>query len=482
MSFFTKTLCKQKAAWCCLLCVLFCLLAVEPVTALGGKPSLLPVGMRSFGVWEPESGQRFDFSVWHPAESAAGETERDGWVVAAGKQSRPLPGAYPVILLSHDTAGSRYAHSDLAAALAAQGMMVVVPTHAGDCQNDSSGVYSARMLYERPRQLLRALDTLLGTPEFAPYVDESRIGLVGIGFGAVTALQLAGARPAMDVLSFYCDGVEGVFSARRDEEDAFCAPWTRGRLERAEEGMSRLMESAGAYAFTPPVDLYAPELIQVSLWPDELDEDTSTEVPVPSVPEVEENSPASYFRTLPLLGGRTPQTPFADFSLEGSPLFAAREVQRGHAPEFREPAPEQRVYRRPAERRAIRAVALVSPAGGMLFSGKELAAVNLPVAVVEAGQNILYPPLTHARPYVTMLPVRPALLSLEEADHFSLFSPCTKDSLVTLGETCGRLPADERREAASRRDAFLLSFFSSALGGPLSPAAPSGYIALPVAE
>lgn len=112
-----------------------------------------------------------------------------------------------------------------------------------------------------------------------------------------------------------------------------------------------------------------------------------------------------------------------------------------------------------------------------MFSREVLSGVRVPVALIEAGQDTLYPPRTHAQPFHSRLPITPELLLLTAADHFSLFARCSKDTMANLGEACGRLVGDERDAVAGQRDRFLLSFFHSVLGEPLPPASPSGFVA-----
>jgi predicted dienelactone hydrolase len=147
------------------------------------------------------------------------------------------------------------------------------------------------------------------------------------------------------------------------------------------------------------------------------------------------------------------------------------------APVFTTADPSVNVYRRPAKVRNIRAIALMAPAGGMLFSSAALEGIHIPVAIVEAGQDGLYPSSQHAYPYFANLPVQPLRLHLSGADHFSLFARCTKETMINLGDVCGRIVGNARQELAAKRDNFLVSFFRSAIGGPLPLALPSGYIA-----
>lgn len=229
-----------------------------PAFSGGSVSDVLPVAMRTFGIWEPSTGERLDFSVWYPGGRGGEDTAtiKEGWIVSAAKRGRIIPGLYPVVLISHDTASSRYANSDLAVSLAAGGFIVIAPAHFGDTQNDSSGIYTAELLRARPRQLLRALETVLESHDFSTYVDESRIGLLGVGFGGITVLQLAGASPDFFPVAEYC--------SRTEKKDAFCAPWVRGKLASAAEKMNIMNKEAPSF-FCPSLSLYAPKLISVDI-------------------------------------------------------------------------------------------------------------------------------------------------------------------------------------------------------------------------
>ncbi|MDR2488161.1 MAG: dienelactone hydrolase family protein [Desulfovibrio sp.] len=474
----------------------------------GGMTSIwYSVGMRTFGVWEPDVGERFDFSVWYPGTVSQTERVREGWIVEASKRGRIIPGFYPVILISHDTSSDRFANNDVAASLASGGFIVISPTHMGDNQNDSADLYTARLLRARPRHLLRALETVLDSPEFAPYTDESRIGLLGVGFGGITALQLAGAIPDPSLFTRHCAGAPVT--------DAFCAPWAAQRLLHLVSEMHLTIEREGRRAFAPYLDLYAPELMPApavllsserakpeqkgkgrslltrffSKSPDNEEAAADTEESPVAAPltgnstgAVVTYTPALDFQGGHLFGGTDSGESFVDIALQDSPQFrnVTTENSTGFpsSPDaFSTKASGPLAHRRSPDARKIRGIALMAPAGGMLFSREALSGVQLPVALIEAGQDTVYPPRTHSRPLHGSLPIPPELLFLAAADHFSLFARCSKDTMTNLGEACGRLIGDERNAVAEQRNRFLLSFFHSVLGVPQPPPPPSGFVA-----
>ena len=486
------------------------LLIISFAHAGGGKPSQYPVAMRSFGVWEPGTGERFDFSVWYPGGNNFLEDIRikDGWEVSHNRPGRIIPGFYPVILVSHDAAGSRYANNDLASFLASGGFIVIVPTHNGDSQNNGSAMYTAQIFRDRPRQMLRALETLLENPDFTYFMDESRIGVLGIGFGSVTALQLAGASPDISYIDDYC--------SQDRSRDAFCGGWPLQRLRRATQDMPILERREGKRLFAPPLTLYAPRLTQAKLSKEVIALFEKQKEPEKNNPQTvwhylfgedpEENAPAEKEN-----GAETGTSasdmadPFPlEMDFQGGPLFGSAVAGSANiqppAPdssEFRAGAEEapanipdsavapeavsdtSTVFRRPPDTRRIRGVALMSPAGGMLFTPEQLHPVRVPVVMVQAGKNILYPPAGHAQPYYAGLPAPPQVLRLDEADHFSLFARCSDESKDVLSEQCGRTKEDQREKNLRERNTFLLNFFQTSVGLPLAPALPPGFVAIP---
>lgn len=490
--------------------ILLALLLCGPA-AFAGPAVEYPVAMRTFGVWAQDSHERFDFSVWYPGSASQTESAREGWIVESGRRGRVIPGFYPVILLSHDTASGRFANNDLASSLAAGGFIVIAPTHMGDNQNDSADLYTARLLRARPRHLLRALETVLDSPDFALYADESRIGLIGVGFGTITVLQLAGAVPDPSLLERYCPDTGAT--------DAFCAPWAADRLARLAPEMKAMEKKEGRQAFIPPLALYAPELAPappvaaVTAAPperqkpareakersflsrlfgdrdDAADDDGPDGEDVGSVASPAANGPAAQAGNGPVLdfqggpdfGGTDSGERFVHIALSDSPHFrvtVAEESGASLSPDaFSAKSSGPLAHRRPSDVRRIRGIALVAPAGGMLFSHEALADIRMPVALVEAGQDALYPPRAHAQPFYSRLPAPSDHISLAGVDHFSLFARCSKDTMANLGEACGRLVGDQREAVAGRRDRFLLSFFRAVLGEPLPPAAPTGFVA-----
>jgi predicted dienelactone hydrolase len=468
------------------------------------------VGMQTFCVWEMVEGGRFDCVVFFPSLSRGRELVRDGWRLRAGEGARPFPGLYPLILLSHDAAGSRYANSDLAVALAGSGFIVIAPTHSGDNQNNSDALHTAELLLTRPRQILMALEAVLDSPVFGPYADASRIGMLGVGSGSVTALQLAGVRPDPGRMAAYCS------SPAEDADlaaDPFCTPWARSRIARLPADATALESQFGALAFTPPLDFKAqgPNALAA---PVDSEEETRRNTrpefapwerflaffPLPESPGpfpgpkifhsrsfsgVARPSLIPDFHGDPPFEDADPSLPYAYRLLPAcfSQASAEDSVRPNEDPQPADlPASEdkQAVSPPPAGSRSLRALALLLPAGGMFFP--QDAEIQTPALIIEAEEDGLYDPLRHSQPYLSLLPPETSVSRLAGADHFSLFAPCSAEVRENLAAACGGMKDAQRLEARKKRDGELIAFFQSVLGFPLDLAQPQELPPEPPAE
>lgn len=136
-------------------------------------------------------------SVWYPTRSAGeaavvGEN-RAFYGVPVLRDAAPAPGSRPLVLLSHGYSGSWRNLSWLAMDLAARGYIVAAPDHPGTTTFDQDPSRAAT-LWERPRDLSRAIDALAGDTGLAGEVDTNRVAAIGHSLGGWTVTALAGAR------------------------------------------------------------------------------------------------------------------------------------------------------------------------------------------------------------------------------------------------------------------------------------------------
>lgn len=200
--------------------VLFFFLLAQTAFAQGTGPKLPNPGFRSIGLWNPDIPIRMDIAIWYPSPRIPRDLLLEGWSIQVGQNGITIAGKYPVILLSHTTAGSRLSSYDLAATLARHGFMVIAPTHPADNMDDAASLFHASLFIDRPRHLLLALEAVEQHSILGQIMDKSRVGVLGVGAGAATALQLAGAKPDLTRLEAYCPPVtEPAFG------DPYCSPW-----------------------------------------------------------------------------------------------------------------------------------------------------------------------------------------------------------------------------------------------------------------
>ena len=471
--------------------------------SLAKQPKDYQVAMHTFGFWDQANKLKLDIAVWYPGQTQTRIAEHDGWIVqtCSHKQSvaKVIPGFYPVILLSHDTASSYFANNDVAAHLASQGFFVIVPAHTGDTTTSGDTIYQAELLYDRPLQLLKALDLVLSNQHFAPFVDESRIGLLGVGAGAITTAQLTGLMPQADLLASYC--------RENSVYDLSCAGWTDSLLTKFQHDHDEIIKRPGR-PLTPHLATFAPQKLEIAPIPPEepegtsalceeeeaLNEDNSEQRKKSLLTKIKE----MFKKTLPdkdtpAVAKQEPELPdpkiIFDFhggivqteTLMGNPFVVFKEstafpwIFPVTVPE-KEPqavAPlkakqDTRPFRRPAEIRQIKAIALLAPTGAFYFDD-EKPNTALPALSIFPEFTCLYPHAYQAEPYRQLFPSYHEVEVIRGTDHFSLFASCTEQAREFLPENCGTLNNEDKAAADKKKMAALRLFFKQYLGAPYPP-------------
>ena len=200
-----------------LLC-LSCLTAVPALAENGYNP-----GFRTLGFWQQESGIRVDVNVWYPSVRAPRSLSYAPWTIRGARNGKPVPGRFPLILLSHPSSGTRFSFHDTAAALAARGFVVAAPTHPRDCMANMDHLFLWEQLKNRALELSATMDLLLADKDIGPSIDPKRIGVLGYGSGATAALLLGGALPDCSGWMDYC--------RKAPLDDAYCYEQPRARMD-----------------------------------------------------------------------------------------------------------------------------------------------------------------------------------------------------------------------------------------------------------
>jgi predicted dienelactone hydrolase len=175
---------------------------VIPVAALG--QAVTGVGFAAIEIHDPVNGGSMPGYVFYPSATAKGASWRGPYELDATANAPPIPGAKPLVMISHGHAGSDLGHHDLATYLASRGFIVATITHPRDNFRDSSGDGHPVVLVGRPIQISATISFLLKSPRWRPLIDPSRIGVAGFSNGGYTALLLVGAVPRFADLVPHC--------------------------------------------------------------------------------------------------------------------------------------------------------------------------------------------------------------------------------------------------------------------------------------
>jgi len=162
-------------------------------TALADPPSFR-AGVTRITV---QDATPFDALIAYPTEAAEVSVDEGPIRLVASRDAPVAAGArFPVVLFSHGGSGpgTPLVHSDLLLHLARQGFIVVAPFHPG----------TEKPFVDRPRQIHKALDSMLANPRFSQRADRDRIGMAGFSFGGAVTPIVAGATIDLAHLSAYC--------------------------------------------------------------------------------------------------------------------------------------------------------------------------------------------------------------------------------------------------------------------------------------
>lgn len=191
-------------AFACLAALMvFTLAGAESASALGQRDSRYTAGFRTMPLWDEHKNIYLEIGIWYPSQREESLLNLQDWSLSVAQNAKEAPGAFPLVLISHDAGGGMLSYSDTAANLARNGFVVMAPTHSLDNFADSSGIFKPTQILERPKELAFVLAATAGTNSLR-FVDYDRLAVLGVGSGAATALSLAGGLPDFKAYLNYC--------------------------------------------------------------------------------------------------------------------------------------------------------------------------------------------------------------------------------------------------------------------------------------
>jgi len=207
------------------------------------------VGITAIQIPDPVSGKPTDGYVFYPSPQSVREPTSIGpYQVAAIPDAPALPGAKPLVVISHGNGGSRLGHHDLATFLASHGFVVATLNHPKDDFEDTSGVGHIEVLAGRPVQVRSTISTLLADPRWKALIDPGRIGVAGFSAGGYTSLMVVGAKPDFTRFVDFCE--------RYPKDDNVCGKLADFQAEAAKSSltlrqlMQRTQSQLGRYGNT----------------------------------------------------------------------------------------------------------------------------------------------------------------------------------------------------------------------------------------
>ena len=162
------------------------------------------VGFQAITIQDPVNGGTMPGYVFYPTAKAGTITWRGPYELHATADAPPVPGAKPLVVISHGHGGSDLGHHDLAVYLAGHGFVVATLQHPKDNFLDDGGDGHPEVMIGRPIQVKATISMLLDSPHWKTLIDPGRIGVAGFSNGGYTSLLVVGAVPKFTRFISYC--------------------------------------------------------------------------------------------------------------------------------------------------------------------------------------------------------------------------------------------------------------------------------------
>jgi predicted dienelactone hydrolase len=183
-----------------ILLAIFALLCSALLAPPHAEEQTYPVGYRQI---EFKDGDRtLTLAMFYPAALADKSAEPSGLPFFTNlhlyRDAAPADGSYPLVMFSHGRGSNPLQYAWFGETLAAHGYIVAGLYHYRANTYDATIAYLANKLWQRPRDLSRAIDFLLDDPTWRPHIDAERIGVAGHSQGGFTSLWIGGAKVDAD--------------------------------------------------------------------------------------------------------------------------------------------------------------------------------------------------------------------------------------------------------------------------------------------
>ncbi|MXN79032.1 dienelactone hydrolase [Burkholderia sp. 4701] len=162
-------------------------------------------GFRMLDIPADRDGPVLTGAVWYPCTQPPGSVKLGFHIMSVAKDCPIAGGNLPLVVVSHGWSGSFLSHRDTAETLADAGFVVAAIDHGDSATNERrNGDFS--VLIERPTDIRRVIDFMVGPWSGASRIDAERVGFFGFSRGGYTGLVAIGANPAFGAAQRSCDG------------------------------------------------------------------------------------------------------------------------------------------------------------------------------------------------------------------------------------------------------------------------------------
>ncbi len=201
-------------------------------------------------------------ALWSPCADVPADVRVGPFLLSATRDCAIPEGTYPLVVISHGFGGSAFSHRDTATALADAGFIVAAINHAGDSALNMKRAGDLTALTQRPAEISRLLDHMLGSMAEGRFIDRGRIGIFGFSRGGYTALTLAGGVPDFAKAGLPCPDPRAPICAQMLEKGTGSAPAAR------DARVKTIVVADPLNAFPSPSDV-AQIRVPIQLWSSE---------------------------------------------------------------------------------------------------------------------------------------------------------------------------------------------------------------------
>lgn len=201
-------------------------------------------------------------ALWSPCADVPADVRVGPFLFSATRDCAIPEGTYPLVVISHGFGGSAFSHRDTATALADAGFIVAAINHAGDSALNMKRAGDLTALTQRPAEISRLLDHMLGSMAESRFIDRGRIGIFGFSRGGYTALTLAGGVPDFAKAGLPCPDPRAPICAQMLEKGTCSAP------AASDARVKTIVVADPLNAFPSPSDV-AQIRVPIQLWSSE---------------------------------------------------------------------------------------------------------------------------------------------------------------------------------------------------------------------